>query len=388
MTNMLRDFISAHAGDDVYRLALQRKLYPQLTDEDMAFALCQIEGRQKVRSKLPTFYANPDILYPIRLSVEQCSSEATAKYKAEIIKSLIANRNSFVDLTGGFGIDSYWISQIFSCCRYVEQNMDLCRIAEQNFQTLGADIEVHNATAADFLQSAYNVDLFFIDPARRNQAGRKVVRLEDCSPNIVGLWHEMQARSAWQMVKLSPMIDVQAVVEVLHPVAVYIVAVEGECKEVLAVAASGQNVQDVEIVAANIGSAGGYDSFRFFLQQEHKAFVRYSAAVGRYVYEPNAAVMKSGAYKFVGEYYDLEKLAPDTHLYTSDQYKADFPGRIFEVMSRLENDDDRANVVVRNYPLSAVELQRKLKLKDGGDGYVIGARVGTKPTILYCRRLK
>ncbi len=401
MTDDLRIFIAQHANDDVNRLALQSKSYPHISREDMIFALQQIEGRQKAQSKIPSFCQCNDILYPQRLSMEQCSSEQTARYKADLIKTLIANTlpnktgTTFADLTGGFGIDTYFISQQFSQSHYVEQNSELCHIAQHNFQVLNSNITIHNQNTSDFLQLTPPIDVIFIDPARRNSQGKKMVLLQDCEPNIIELRTLIRQKSSLHIVKMSPMIDIHQAISILQPTELHIVATDNECKEVLAVCPTHQPTEpeNITLKAVNLLADNKKEEFVFTLSAESHADVIYASDLQHYIYEPNAAIMKAGAFKSVGQYYNIPKLAPNTHLYTSDNLISDFPGRIFEIQSTdIKSLSSRqANILTRNYPLSSPQLQAQLfkkhHIKPGGTDYIIGTTIGTRHVLIHAIRI-
>ena len=378
---MVNAFILEHADDDVNLLALKRSLYPELSIEDMNDALQQIEGRQKARTKLPAFYANEDILYPKRLNMEQCSSEPTARYKQSLIT---APCTTLTDLTGGFGIDTYWLSQLFEHTDYVERDADLCRISQHNFRTLNAAITVHHADAVTYLHDMPFADCIYIDPARRDKYGKKVFRLADCQPDITQLWDLICSKSRCRIVKLSPLIDIRDLQDCcLAPQQIHIVAVDGECKEVLAV--SDERLTGC-LVAVNIHGED-IERFSFTYQDEADAQVVIADKIKTYLYEPNAAIMKAGAYKLVGARWELEKLAPNSHLYTSDTLHTDFQGRVFRVTGVNTSEPIRkANVIVRNYPLTAESLRKKLHVSDGGDDYIIGTTIGKKPILIHATK--
>ena len=373
---------------------LQAGRYP---DVDMPFAVRQIEGRQKMKHKVPLFYDTEGLRYPARLSLEQASSQLTACYKADLCQG-----RTFVDLTGGLGIDCYFISRRFAEAVYVERQAELCEVARHNFAVLGAtNVRVLQGQAEDVLRDMKPVDCIFLDPARRGEGGRKLVLLTDCEPDVGALADRLLEKASHTLVKLSPMLDVSAATRQLPGVnEVHILAVDNECKEVLLVLRPDAVPADQFVRTANLSSKGhAAQMFDYRPQDEPAAQVRYADQPGRYLYEPNAALMKAGAFRLVSQRFDLQKLHPNTHLYTSDCLLSDFPGRVFEVVSvwghdkkawrtRLAALDGRANVAVRNYPLSAPELKKKLKLTDGGDRYLFACTLhrGDK-TILECKRM-
>ena len=376
---------------EIEELALQRSKYKHLSDDEWRWFLQQVEGRERTADKLPTFAAISDWWYPVRLSCEQCSSEETARYKAEIVegvrvesrKSIVDSR--FVDLTGGYGVDTYFLSGLFGHTDYVEQNEELCRIATHNFSIQSSAISIHHSTAEEFLQTAGLYDLIFMDPARRNSHGGKVFRLEDCAPNVTELLPALLAHLAPNgrlMVKLSPMLDITQAITTLSEVTwdIHIVAIRNEVKEVLLLS-RGRG----RITAINLDKKE--QAFSFMREEERLATADYQLPVIRYLYEPNAAILKAGAYKLVSARFGLHKLDVNTHLYCSAGLVEDFPGRVWKVKSegmRVE----RANVMVRNYPLTAEQLKKKMRLKDGGEDFLIGARVAGRPTLFWAERVK
>ena len=423
----------------VQDLALQRNKYKHLSDEEWRWFLQQVEGRERTADKLPTFAAIDDWWYPVRLSCEQCSSEATARYKASLFqRSGQSAERSLLDLTGGYGVDTYFLSEQFDHTDYVEQNAELCRIAEHNFQrptpTLpkGKEITVHNTTAEDFLLSSpcgeAGWGLLFLDPARRDSHGGKVFKLADCTPNVVELLPTLLSHLTPDgriMLKLSPMIDLtQALKELQTPPNlpsreeiiwdVHIVAVKNEVKEVLLMSryTDVSKYRDLEPTITAIDLAHPEQVFTFTREEESQtssppftgeelcsiglpvAVRRTLAGVGSFLFEPNAAILKAGAYKLVAQRFGLQKLDVNTHLYFSETLVPDFPGRVWRIkeapfqLSPKGARDKQANVLVRNYPLTAEQLKKKLHLRDGGTAYVIGCRVAGKPTVFLAERLQ
>lgn len=397
-------------------LALQRSKYKHLTDEQWRWFLQQVEGRERTADKLPTFAAIEDWWYPVRLSCEQCSSELTARYKAHIIGSSNPPNHKCLDLTGGYGVDTFFLSELFEETDYVEQNAELCRIAEHNF-ALGRkskverqklSIAVHNTTAEDFLLSSpeqIRWGLIFLDPARRDSHGGKVFRLGDCTPNVVELMPDLVSHLAPEgriMLKLSPMIDLtQAIKELQTPHGrpsreeikwdIHVVAVKNEVKEVLLLSHQKSDVSTQTITAIDLDKK---EQAFVFTREEEKAatvsFVHGTLSPCTFLYEPNAAILKGGAYKLVSERFGLQKLDVNTHLYVSDKLVEDFPGRVWKTSplpSPKERVISQANVIVRNYPLTAEQLKKKLHLRDGGTAYVIGCRVNGKPVLFSAERV-
>ena len=394
--------VQQHLHDDVQQLALQRNRFPQLSDADFRFLLQQVEGRQRTAAKLPTLATLADWWYPVRLSCEQCSSEATANYKAEIVQSIDlkpSTLDTFIDLTAGYGIDTFHLAALAREAHYVERNAELCAIAEHNFQLYRPHIQVHNTTAEDFLSSLphhpYPISnseasntLIYLDPARRSQSGGKVFRIEDCEPNVLALLPTLRAKARRVMIKFSPMLDTTAALRAMGgDWDTHIVAVNNEVKEVLFLTGQGA------MYAVNI-CARHTDVFRFSEAEERAAQVRLATGVQQYIYEPNAAIIKAGAYRLISERYGLSKLDTNTHLYTSDTLLPDFPGRVWQVVDAEIKDPKkqllssvRYSILSRNYPLSPEEIRKKYKLRDGDDQYILAARLQGKPLLIGAKRL-
>ena len=378
-----------------FDLALQRSKYKHLSDDEWRWFLQQVEGRERTADKLPTFAAIEDWWYPVRLSCEQCSSEAAARYKASLVErektALLKEESRFVDLTGGYGVDTYFLSEQFGHTDYVEQNAELCRIATHNFSLQHSAISIHNTSAEDFLASAEQYDLIFLDPARRDSHGGKVFRLEDCTPNVVELLPTLLAHGKRLMIKLSPMLDLTQAIIHLTPYTlhltwdIYVVAIKNEVKEVLLLSQEPKaKSQEPTITAIDLDKKD--QAFIFTREEEQNCqMVNGKCENGKWLYEPNAAILKAGAYKLVAERFGLSKLDVNTHLYCSDTLIPNFPGRIWRVTGK--QDLKQANVLVRNYPLTPEQLKKKLHLRDGGTAFVIGCRVAGKPTLFYAERV-
>ena len=369
MNETTRQFIREHLNDDVPTLALKKAP----VGIDFSLALRQIEARQLLQKKVPSWSQNDDLLFPVRLSIEQCSSEATARYKADLLQG-----DSFADLTGGLGIDTFFIVQHFTKADYVERQSELCELARHNFEDLGANIEVHNATAEEYLNHCSSVDCLYLDPARRDVYGRKTVGIGDCTPNVAELQNLLLQKARRVMIKLSPMLDISKALEELHCVSdVHVVAVNNECKELIFILE--RDFLDSPVLhCANLSTSQPTLSFTF--EQEHDCPLRLADEPQHYLYEPNAAVMKAGAYKWVSECFGVLKLHKNSHLYTSETLVHNFAGRIFEVedwadynkkvKSTLLAGVDKANLAVRNFPLSVDELRKALKITEGGEVYL------------------
>ena len=355
-------------------LALQRSKYKHLSDDEWRWFLQQVEGRERTAEKLPTFAAIEDWWYPVRLSCEQCSSELAARYKASLV-----NGERMVDLTGGYGVDTYFLSEVFEHTDYIEQNAELCRIAAHNFAN--KPISIHNTTAEDFLKTAGQYDLIFLDPARRDSHGGKVFRLEDCTPNVIELLRTLLAHGKQILIKLSPMLDLTQAVTALSPESwdIHVVAIKNEVKEVLLLSGGTGQITAIDLVQKD-------QAFIFTREEESNCTITNNQSPITFIYEPNAAILKAGAYKLVAQRFGLQKLDINTHLYGSEQFVPEFPGRVWKVVEK--QDLKQANVLCRNYPLTPEQLKKKLHLRDGGTAFVIGCRVAGKPTLFYAERVE
>ena len=377
-------------------LALQRSKYKHLSDEEWRWFLQQVEGRERTADKLPTFAAIDDWWFPVRLSCEQCSSELTARYKASLVSG-----ETMVDLTGGYGVDTYFISEHFAHTDYVEQNEELCKIAKHNFNVQSDNVRctkvsVHNTSAEEFLKTAGTYDLIFIDPARRDSHGSKVFRLADCTPNVVELLPTLLAHGKRLIIKLSPMLDLTQAVKELSQVTwdVHIVAIKNEVKELLLVSGGTGQITAIDLAEPE-------KAFVYTKEQETNCPLAINPSPFAFIYEPNAAILKAGAYKLVAERFGLHKLDVNTHLYASETLVENFPGRIWRIQSPITKNEvnrapvaenhqlpiSQANVLTRNYPLTPEQLKKKYRLKDGGDSYLIGCRVNGKPTLYTAERI-
>ena len=392
MNQATRIFIDEHTNDDVALLSLQAARFP---DVDMPFAIRQISGKQKVREKIPTFYSCRELLYPLKLSLEQSSSEITAKHKSALCEGEV-----LYDLTGGFGVDCFFLSSRFRQVFYVEAQTELCQLAEHNFSALGrANISIINDTAENFLNNYMDADWIYLDPARRLESGKKAVLLSDCEPNVALLQDKLLEKSTRVMIKLSPMFDIAALRhELKHIREIHIVAVANECREIIVMLERNYNAQP-EIKTTNYSRIGTIEKFEFTAGDEQGAEITFTTALRQYLYEPNAAIMKSGAFGLISEKFRLSKLHINSHLYTSDCLIDDFPGRIFCVqttidfskksLSNLNDEVKKANLTIRNFPLTVNELRKKLKIPEGGDVYLFATTLAdNKKVLVKCSKVK
>lgn len=387
-----KEFISTHHNADVHQLALQAGRFPMV---DMALAIRQINGMQKIKNKVPLFYTTDGILYPAQLSIEQSSSQSTATYKSSLCEG-----NTLTDLTGGFGIDCCFMSARFKQVSYVERQTELCALASHNFKVLGKNnIEIFNQNTEAFLPEMQIVDWLYIDPARRGTSGKKVVLLSDCEPDVSALSPLLLEKAANVMIKLSPMMDISAALRDLpQTTEVHIVAVENECKEVLLILRK-HNDKALQVSTINFGKNGQQQFFNFDAHEESNSISKLSSEPGKYLYEPNAAVMKSGGFKLIGNYFSLSKLHDNTHLYAGNELLLEFPGRIFNVkkvwensklsLKQLSTEHPKANISTRNYPISVDELRKKLRIKDGGETYLFACTLANEEkVIIECEKGK
>ena len=368
-----------------------------MTDEHI-FLARQTEGRKIIANKLPSWAENMSILFPVKISLEQCSSEATAIYKAGLVRG-----ESLVDLTGGFGVDCSFLSKNFSSVDYVEQNEELCQIAEHNFAALGLNIRVNNAESVSFLVDMPSVDCIYIDPARRDVKGKKTADLSLCSPNLLEIRDILLEKCNTLLIKLSPMFDISSALEVFPECKqVHVVSVKNECKELLLLIEKGF-AGEAEIVCVDLDnqprrglslgrqvSEHSDDACIVELAVKSKETlleVNYSAPKS-YLYEPNASIMKAGLFKTIAKKYNVQKLHPSTHLYTSEEFVPNFPGRSFEtkrvtkVQKKEIQDIEKANLSTRNFPGNVADLRKKLKLKDGGDTYIFACTLNDNSKVL------
>ena len=411
MNQATQDFIRQHQDEDVRQLAFLGSKNPEV---DMPFALDQIRGRKMARAKLP-LWANIDgIIYPPHISMEQCSSESTALYKAELAARLLglpASSSSeeigFVDLTGGFGVDfSYIASRLGMSSMYVERQAHLCEAAKENFERLGLkNAIVKNEDGIEVLHSLKELKLIFIDPARRDDAGNKVVSLKDCTPDVTILQEEMLSKADYVIIKLSPMLDWhRAISELSHVREVHIISVNNECKELLLVL-SAQNMGEMEASSAD-GEVKHAGNLRIYCINDVQSFVcdeldMESSSVKiapstleemQYLYEPNASLMKAGCFGVLSERYDARMLSKNSHLFVSREPIAAFPGRSFRIIAvssfnkkelkRHLSGITKANIATRNFPLSVAELRKRLKLKDGGETYIFATTLSDESHVL------
>ncbi|MEX0289146.1 MAG: class I SAM-dependent methyltransferase [Flavobacteriaceae bacterium] len=332
----------------------------------------QIASKKKCRLKLPTWFKTEGIYYPESLSIEQASSEVTAEYKAELVDG-----KSLVDITGGFGVDSFFFSQKMENVWHCEINHELSQIATHNFKTLGAKrIESRAINGIDFvLSSQKKFHWLYIDPSRRNENKEKVFLLSDCSPDVPAYLDQLLDKRDHILLKTSPLLDISAGLEELHFVReLHGLAVNNEVKELLWIIDKSSTAR-IHIKTINI-SKGERQQFSFYHDSEKEAISQFDNPL-KYLYEPNAAIMKAGGFKSVGINYSIKKLHQNTHLFTSDAL-IPFPGRRFEIIENIPYNKksikslelNKANIATRNFPVTVAEIRKKYKIKEGGDSYM------------------
>ena len=488
MNQATLDFIRQHQDDDVRQLAFLGSKYPEV---DMPFALDQIRGRKMARTKLPRWASIEGIIYPPHISMEQCSSEQTALYKAELAARLLGLSSSssengeekekesenasnlhlseicefagkgavdsefakneatckkqqilteskenvneikeephegdfseetgFVDLTGGFGVDfSYIASRLGMKSMYVERQTHLCEAAKENFERLGLkNVSVKNGDGIEVLHSFASkkddaaseslgitedqsqsllktnlgLKLIFIDPARRDDAGNKVVSLKDCTPDVTVLQEEMLSKADYVIIKLSPMLDWhRAISELSHVREVHIISVNNECKELLLVL-SARNMGNLRIYCVN--DAQSFVCEESDMESSSVKIAPFTLEEMQYLYEPNASLMKAGCFSVLSERYGARMLSKNSHLFVSMEPIEDFPGRSFRIivissfnkkeLKRHLSSITKANIATRNFPLSVAELRKRLKLKDGGETYIFATTLSDESHVL------
>jgi 16S rRNA G966 N2-methylase RsmD len=379
------DFIRQHAADDVRKLALQGTKDAAV---DLSMALQQIAGRQTALKKLPSWAAVERVLYPPHLNMEQCSSEQTARYKAR----LAGSGDTYVDLTGGLGVDFYWMSQGFKQRYYVERNAELCELVEHNFRTLGHSCSVCCCDTATYLPTVPHADVVFLDPARRNEHGGRTYDIKDCTPNILELLPLLMEKADKVILKLSPMLDWRKAVDDLQYVReVHIVSVDNECKELLLVLE--QTERPLRLVCINNNQIFEVSSHSSPLTSHPSPLTP-----EQFLYEPNASIMKAGCFAALMQQYPIRQVSANSHLFLSSVEIEDFPGRRFQICAISSTNKQtlketlagvsRANITVRNFPMSVEQLRKKLHLKDGGDTYIFATTKADGAHCLYiCRKI-
>jgi 16S rRNA G966 N2-methylase RsmD len=368
-------------------LALKPSPFPEVS---MIELLEQLVSKNKAKTKLPTWFNTCNIYYPNKLNIEQTSSEITAAYKARLISG-----QSLIDITGGFGVDSYYFSINFECVTHCEINQDLHDIAKHNFNILNTtNIKAVCMDGISFLKHQHTkFDCIYADPSRRHNLKGKVFMLKDCEPDIPKNLDILLNYTATILIKTSPLLDINLALTELNQVSqIHIVAVNNEVKELLWLIKKGCN-GSIKVVTTNI-KLDQNESFEFILHEESQVEVSYSEPLA-YLYEPNAAIMKSGAFKSIANTLKVEKLHQHTHLYTSINL-VDFPGRVFKITNAIPFSKTsfkslnikKANITTRNFPIDVKSLRQKFKIADGGNVYLFFTTAHNyDKMVLVCEKL-
>ncbi len=380
----VQEFLCNNAKKSPTEIALKKSPFAEISSSELAE---QIDSKQRLSSKLPTWINTPNIYFPPRQNAEQCSSELTANYKASLFSGKTA-----IDITGGFGVDVWALSSNFDTVHYCEMNEQLFPIVEHNFDALGKNVQCHFGDGIETLKTAENhYDLIYLDPARRDEHNRKMVSFADCVPNVVKLQDLFFTLSENVMVKASPMMDISLALEELKGVKeVHVVALKNECKELLFVMQKGFT-DEPKIICTNLPEQ---NIFSFTRSEEQNALVSFSEPL-QYLYEPNVTILKAGAFNSISEKLGLKKLHKHTHLYTSDELQQNFPGKIYQINQNLEYNkkkvppfltDKKANIKSYNFVDTPQQIQKKLALKDGGQAFLFCVKtVDEKFRVLLCR---
>lgn len=382
------EFIWQHREDDPARLALSGKKYPDMPVAEVA---SQVQALQKIRQKIPSWYRQ-GLYFPFPLSVEQASSEQTAKYKAGLMQA-----QRMADLTGGMGVDAFFFSQKVQSLIHIEQNEQLQQSVQHNFDRLGVtNVQWYAGTSESFMAGfAGKLDLIYLDPARRHEQKGKVFQLSDCTPDVLSLKESMLRLAPRVLLKTAPLLDLKQAAEQLGCVsAIWVLAMDGECREVLYLLER-EAPASIPITAVHL-HGGKEDAFRFTWADEKQADTAFLFPQ-RYLYEPNAAILKAGAFKSFAQQYGLGKLHQHTHLYTSEALAPNVPGRRFVVEQVCKYDrkvvqeavpEGKANITCRNFPDTPDQVRKKLGLKDGGEIYLFAATVADQQrVVLVCRKV-
>lgn len=382
-------FIQDHLNNDSADIALQAKKYPDLPIREIAI---QIASRQKGKVKLPEWWSVPEVIFPPKENLEQASSEITAKFKSRWVEG-----SSMLDLTGGSGVDLFYMSNGFDRVVYVEPNKGLAEITEYNFRLFGKQIKAHINTAEYFLTNTnHQFDVIYLDPSRRDSNKQRVFRLEEYQPNVVELYDLFIEKGKEIIIKTSPIIDIKNTIKLIPGIfKVQVLAVDNEVKEVLFYLKEGiESIPQIE--AWNISEHKPDQEFAFTFDEESEAIPEYSYPL-KYIYEPNSAIRKAGAFSLIGSKFGLKKLHPNTHLYTSEKKVIkEFPGRIFEVLELIKPNKKEikkaypagiVNVILKNFPMGANEIKKNYRLKDGGEEFLFFCTISKEEKIAFQARI-
>ena len=377
LSEELKAFLKQHENADVSELLLKHR---EILGYPSSFIADQLLARRKVKTKIPALYKNDDIVYPPSVNLEQSSSEETAKFKQKLVSGLIDTRDKGCDLTSGFGIDALFMSASFKSYEVIEPNAALIQLSQRNHVLMEIkNISYRNTSAESFIEQTDKIDFVYIDPSRRTKTNRKVFSLTECEPNVVALQNRIFQKSRYLLIKTSPLLDLQiALTELEHVKTVTVLSTSNECKELLFFCDSDFG-GEVSIHAVNL--AGDNEEHFSFTRTEEKSAEPEYAEAENYLYEPNASILKAGAFKSFALKMNMAKLHKSTHLYTTREFRRGFPGRVFKVIAHVKPErkvlekffpEGKANITTRNYPLTPDELRKKTQLKDGGEKFLIG----------------
>ena len=398
-----QEFITQNLDADIRDLALR---HAGRTDIDLPYALDQIAGRRTAQTKLPMWAATDGIIYPPHISMEQCSSEQTARYKAQVAQRLIAelpvlpvlppNPTTLIDLTGGFGVDFSFLAPMFDKAVYIERQSHLCDLSRHNMAALGiTQAETVCGDCAQIIEEISHATLIYADPARRSASGSRTFAISDCTPDVLTMKETLLDKADFTMLKLSPMLDWRKAAADMgsHVGEVHIVSAGNECKELLLVMS--RKFTGLE----RIYCVNDDQTFSFTPSQTSQQSLtsQLSPAPPAYLYEPNASLMKAGCFALIEQRYACRQVSRDSHLFLSSEPIPSFPGRGFAIraittMNKRElkaalGGTGRANVSVRNFPMTADALRKKLKLKDGGDTYIFGTTTAdSRHVLIICEK--
>ena len=361
-----KSFITTHLQDDPFQLALKYG-----SDPLKKLLIAQIQARQKIRKKLPEWYENHELVFPSTLSLEQASSQATAQLKARLISG-----NILLDITCGLGVDCFYLSSSFEKTTYVERDADIYNATHHNFSKLGAPIQTIHADGLEILQSS-NADVVYVDPYRRDEAKNKVVALSECLPDVTGILDLLTKSERTALIKASPMLDLNLAVEQLQFVKeIWVISHRNDCKEVVFLL----NRKAENITVKTFDLYPESENLFQFQWEDRSKFKPATGDVEAYIYEPNASVLKSGGQDILASELNLAKLHPNSNFFTSAHYQSSYPGKVFKVLKQLKPFDKslkkgRYNVISRNFPDKANEIEKKLKLKSSDQDYLIATRL-------------
>lgn len=374
----IQEYITKNLKCNVSNLALKGNPFTTVSTPEI---IAQIEAKKRCEKKLPTWFQTKNIYYPNKLNIEQTSSENTAKYKAKLIKG-----NSLIDLTGGFGVDSYYFSKVFNSVIHCEINEDLSRIVAHNYKQLKTNIKTVATNGISYLKTVNeSFDWIYLDPSRRHDSKGKVFFLKDCEPNVPEHQEFLLSKTNNILIKTAPLLDISVGLNELKDVqSIHVLAINNEVKELLWIIEK-HNTKNTKIITCNI-KQNEQQVFEFNLFDEKNTITNYSLPL-QYLYEPNAAILKSGAFNSIAKQFSLNKLHKHTHLYTSNEL-INFPGRVFKIENIVDYNKkslkdlafEKANITTRNFPESVQQLRKKFKIKDGGELYLFFCtnKVGNK----------